>query len=555
MESISFLPPQSSQKSEKDRKLVQSRIRAHTAQHRLQQDAKKKRQAAADYWRRLEDDEVEQDARNRSPRTPTSPQSILRKGNSDPFSAYAIQITPRLNQILSFYIANFLPTYYDIALVPSPSSKTILSYRHVEAKDDYNMAVGLLQHHSAAHGFFLAYGEIMAELSGNRDLRVEMMKLKGLAMTALQAQIRKYGDDDSRTLDAVLLLFQAAVFSGDHAEATIHGNVLRRLLYQKVLREGPQSIDVGHLFQALWLNLSLSATFMTPTLLDVDDWAPSIFAATLEQCQLQLIHTGPAASCRDIDHAVSGPLHTIFIDCRRLLLLYWTCPARMTSENDTASLFTYLYSEFFIHSSRLVNYLVSIRNGGLATDLDPTSPSIHEDVFRWHTHHTLATALLALMSASTATILNAGRALTMATNILLVRLQNALAPVLATCLSPSMSKREVNPDSADPRDNLCRAVWWALFVGTTIDHIPKSKQVHGTLVSTWFTDNFIALARHKQLHSPDQAKALLRRFVYTDDMLSNEVFWKSAFRDHQSGLCEAMAWGVPYPSPISECDV
>jgi hypothetical protein len=472
-----------------------------------------------------------------------------------------VTITPRLNQILSFYVANFLPTYYDIALIPSPSAEATMQYRRIEAQDDYSGALGVLTQKSSVYGFFLAYGEIMTNLSMDPDLRMEMMSLKGLAVTALQSQIQKYGDNDPRTIDAVLLLLQSAVFTGDVSEATIHGNILRRLLYQKALREGPQSISIGNLFQALWLNVSLAATFMIPTMLDVDEWAPSIFKAFMEQNQL-----GPDPRRRykeikpfsDLDSAATGPLRPMFEGCRQFLWLYWMLPRHTRPGEDMGNLFTYLYAEFFQLTSRICNYLATLREMGHAGTINRNSERLHEDVFSWHTKHVLASGLLALMSAATGAVLHSGRALMMATNLLLIRLRDALLPVISTCLSPAMSKRALNTNSTDPRDELWRAVFWGLFIGTAVDHIPEAKRLHGTFASTWFTDNFVALIQFKELTDPEHVIKVLGHFIYTDHMLLDPAIWKDSFDPLAGGRVGALAMSrsaslnMPYPSPISE---
>ena len=564
MASIVFLPPHQTQKSAEERKAVQSRIRIHTARHRLQQDARRKQQAAADYWKRVrKDEEDETPVKPKLSQALVKPQTILSKGNSDPFNAASLPITPRLHEILMFYINNFLPTYYDINLVSSPSSQATLAYRHIEAKNDHAGALAMLHDQSVAPGFFLAYGSILADLSSNPEHRMEILRLKGTAVASLQTILKTLQSDSNKTIQAVMLLFQAAVFSGDFAEATMHGRILQNLMYQKAKNEGHQAIDIGHLFQTLWLSLSLAATTSAKPIFDVDEWAPNVFTAVLGSYNIsQNPESTTTAPFLDLDSSIKGNLRNIFTNCRRFLWLYWNCPKETAVGGDTDNLFTYLYSDFFIQSSRVVSHLMDVTDGpsGAMSPIDGFT--MHVDVIRWHTEHTLTASLLALMSASTGAILNAGKALMMATNLILERLKHVLTPVLKMCLSSRKGRYSASSPSADPRDDLSRATVWALFIGATVEQLRPQHLTPASQTGSWFRDNLTALLKHLQIHDEKEVQGILLRYIYNDDMVADQGFWKqilgsqSAMQGVRHPLSTTLpAYRVPYPSPISDGDL
>lgn len=73
-------------------------------------------------------------------------------------------------------------------------------------------------------------------------------------------------------LASVMFLFAAETFAGNLVEATIHGKTLQTLLHQKSLRDGPDSIEQGFLTRALWYDVHLSGSHMTPTIFDMNGW-------------------------------------------------------------------------------------------------------------------------------------------------------------------------------------------------------------------------------------------------------------------------------------------
>lgn len=525
MTSLVFLPSNTAQRSKKDQEVIQAFARSHAAKVGRPRKTKKPRSYI---WTQEISRSTSPEEQDEAP----SARSLVQRGNSDPFQSFAVSVTPRVTQLLSFYAEKLLPVRYSTSMIPSVSNDAIVSFRNVEAADDYRSVVAVLHDQSNAIGFLLSQLTIMADLVDSQVLRVENMKIKARALKDFKTQLEKTSRPDIDTIESILLLLNASVYAGDMLEARLHLKFLRRLLEERALKHGPHSLGIVLLFRSLYMDLAVSTTYMTGTLLDVDRWVPEMLTIALSQT-VPSPHFRPppiATFLSNIDSSITNPLLTMFFECRRLLWVWWTQPARAILESgpDVFTVethpetytFRWLYSQLYIYSCQIANQVAALQghNPDLSgTDLTDTS------VITPYTQRILAQALLALLSASCTKILVAGQPLKPGTGLLLERLESAIQPAL------TLLEHEANVYS----HGLDRALLWCIFIGAAIERL------HGTYSDgagaraagaerRVFASYFIRIVHHQELHGKDNVIRLLKRFIYNDHMLPDHQLWSDA---------------------------
>ena len=523
MTSLVFLPSNTAQRSKKDQEVIQAFARSHAAKAGRPRKAKPR----SFVW-------TKETSRSTSPEEDEVPsaRSLVQRGNSDPFQSFAVSVTPRVTQLLSFYAEKLLPVRYSTSMVPSESNNAIVSFRQVEAADDYRSVVAVLQDQSSAIGFLLSQLTIMADLADSQALRVESMKLKARALVYVRAQLEDKVQADLGTIESVLLLLNAAVYAGDMLEARLHLKFLKRLLEERALQHGPHSIGIVLLFRALYMDLAVSTTYTTKTFLDVNSWVPEMLTIALSQTRPSPHFRPPpiASFLSNLDSSITAPLLTLFFESRRLLWVWWTQPARAVLESgpdvftvDThpeTYTFRWLYSQLYIYSCQTSNLISSLQNE--SPDLDAGHLSEYSRIAPY-TQRILALALLTLLSASCTKILVAGQPLRPGSSLLLERLASAIRPALVL----------LDLDQDLQSHGLDRALLWCTYIGVTIERITPTPTsiipVDGSITQT-FAAHFARTVKYMRLGSKDEITRLLKRFVYTDRMLADNQLWNDALQ-------------------------
>lgn len=554
MKQLVFLPSNTAQRPRKDQEIIQAVARSHAA--KIGRPRKPKLERPRSYvltpdTSRSATPDQQDDGYHPIVLSQSSSwaRSLVQRGNSDPFQSFAIPITPRVSQLLSFYATEILPIKYSTCMVPSASNSAIIGFRSVEATDDYHSVLAVLQDESSAVGFLLAQMTAMAELSQTQQHSREAMRFKARALAELKTQIAKPDRAHTALIESALGLLHAAVYAGDIAEARLHLEFVKTLLEERALRCGLNSIDIVLLFRVLYMDLAVSATYMAQTVLDVDRWVPGMLNIALRQTKPDFHFRPPpiAGFLSNIDASIADPLLTIFFECRRILWVWWLQPAQAVLESgpDIFTIathpetytFRWLYSQLYIYSCRLANRIASLQNDipdlkKLASDAVP--PESH--ALTRYIQRILSVALMALLGASCTKILVAGQPLTLGSELMLDRLKSALRPAL-TSLSESEIGRDYSTVQRWP--NLGRTLLWCTFIGAAVERVNAQKaggqiSVTDSKAATPFSDQFVCVVKHMQLRSKEDVTELMKRFIYNEHMLPDAKVWDDAL--HGCGL-------------------
>src|SRR5271156_3227037 len=157
-------------------------------------------------------------SKSRSP----PPLTILRKGNSDPFSALPIPVDARDNSLIAFYRDFELPTLYFLDTKSWVTSAACMK--------DWSLCTNGLQDPCFAYAFLARNATVASMVSPSSTLTKQALVYRTRSTALLRSKIAdKQQLVTSQTLWAIHGLFGAEVLARNLAAAAVHGKMLRYL--------------------------------------------------------------------------------------------------------------------------------------------------------------------------------------------------------------------------------------------------------------------------------------------------------------------------------------
>ena len=441
--------------------------------------------------------------------------AILQRGNSDPFNSFSVQVTARVNQVMLFYHRDFLKIPYTSAIVASDTYRFVLEFRAIEAANDRNDIMNVLKDEFCASGFLLAHMTMLAAGSKDSQMALDVATLKTQLYARLQARIETQSKVDEIMVEAVLQLFNASVYSRDIVEARVHGNCLLRLLQERQW----ERIKIVLLFRIAYTDIGLAATLQSYSIMDKDGWMSAQLrdgASRLQEIE-QLDFPDSKDSFNQLDGSIPVELKAIFAEARKLLQIWWTQPAAhsvdskhqpLVEDHPQASLYRWLYAQIYAQSYALVDYLAQ-RNRG--HDVDARAG---EHVLLY-TGKVLATALLALISATSGKILDVHYPIRPGTYMMISHLLIVVDE--ASALLEVVSYQKNNSEKWEIV-GLRRALLWACTIGNLIGHLHAEHQKQPQGLRRNFEHVCHEMILSLDLSSCEEIENVLGGFVYHADL-------------------------------------
>ncbi len=285
-----------------------------------------------------------------------SPLSLLLEGNSDPFDAFPVTITPKVNEALSFFRTHYMPATYGRQSLQARSSAEDL---------EWHAFITCMHDECSALAFvFLQIVNLsqVKSMSASRKLWLDQheLALKTKSFAALRARIGQKVTIDSGDriiLRSAILLYSSAVVRGDFIEATMHGKSLARMMYEREW-ETPTSAKeqafVGHM---IWTDAHFAQRFMKPPHLD-PTWALAKLKPVMEPLDQMLsnmegMFTAGMDECLDTE-----PVRSAFIRDRFAGWL-WTIETLPKGLDSEAAGF-WVIATIHLVQGELVNYALEV---------------------------------------------------------------------------------------------------------------------------------------------------------------------------------------------------
>ena len=333
--------------------------------------------------RRQRKSETEKRLKQRS-QPHTKPLSALQRGNTDPFSAAGITITPQINQVLTFARDVCLPAFYFLDALRDPSTSANLN-RDVAnssgwisspaAQLGWQQVVDALSDKCTALACLSTYLALMSICNINSAKATEAsLKMRAGSSALLRQRLLRFEPQKAvvethrELLWQVFWHFYAEFFAGNMIAAQVHGKMLR----QSCETAGEGVITDHFLDSVIFVDSHMAAKYLTRPVLDIDIWIPDVFASAWKKIDDHIAEiTGESGERL---HASVEPqsLRTIFTRTRQALILLQRPEEAQSFEIDFESIYYWLNSHSYVDTGILIDkYLKLVEQAS-------TLPSEHD---------------------------------------------------------------------------------------------------------------------------------------------------------------------------------
>ena len=188
-------------------------------------------------------------------------------GNSDPFDAFPIPITPRVSQLLSFCVDVYLPSAHRDAAMPQAHTLREDWFEFNPALEDDCCAYSILTRLSRA---------ICPNSMQNRELAIPALKFHNRSVSILKARLQNQTAMRSPgTQAAILSLLIAANYSQNFREALFHARILSHLI-----QSGTITPSLRFVHYTWYYDYQRSMMSMSRACFDNECWIPTYFTPT-----------------------------------------------------------------------------------------------------------------------------------------------------------------------------------------------------------------------------------------------------------------------------------
>lgn len=320
-----------------------------------------------------------------------SPLTLLRRGNSDPFSSFSFAITARVNEVITFIRDIQLPTLYyspyfrEAARFPSTrmdvtqspmgwisTPAAVQSWKHiVQGLHDQCTALACLSTYLA----MMVTCNIKDDGYMKYSLELRNTSSKMLRQSIIRTDPTNRGPLTLNTLlQQVFWHFYAEASARNLHAALIHGRMLRKLMH-----EHPEAVT-PHLFMlAMFVDIHLSSTHKRRLIFEYDVFGPKVYQSMWSGVDpyvnvLVGKETIPASadgmtSGVELDPSVSlEPLQSLFIRRRQVVALEKLIVQAEGAAINTTAIFFWTASHAYIDEGNFVNFYLD-RIKGTSIDL------------------------------------------------------------------------------------------------------------------------------------------------------------------------------------------
>ena len=516
---IIFLKPTTpgKEKSTKEHELDRAAARAHAASISFRASGKFKknksgRQTTSSNGILTEDEYIRFQYQAR--RENASPLSLLLQGNSDPFDALPVSITPRVNEALSFFRTHYLPATYGRKDFQTRSSAEEL---------EFQAFVNCMQDECSALAFVFLQTVNLSQVksvSASRKLSLDQheLALKTKSFAALRGRIGikvATNSEDRTILRSAILLYSSAVVRGDFIEATMHGKSLARMLYEREWETPTSAKEQAFVAHMIWTDAHFAQRFMKPPYLDAK-WATAKLKPVMESlnqlmAKLETMFTAGMDECLNTE-----PLRSAFIRDRFAGWL-WTVSSLPKGVDSEAAGF-WVIATIHLVQGELVSYALEIED---RLRKPPNGkPAAGEDECFWLTQHSLALGLVFAVWLFSAPSV-AGCRIMWSGPVILSRLRRSLSRAMSLAYGSDTKRgQDSGLQNTSKYDN---AYLWILSKVAQSEHTfgkPKSNPW-----KTWGNRNFAMVARRMRLSSWEAVHERLQKFLFHDGLEPKAVNW------------------------------
>ena len=423
--------------------------------------------------------------RKTPPRSVQHQADLFRKaGNADPFNAYPIVVSARVNDILKFYRDVVLPSQYHTG---TDGWLTLQA-----AADDWRDVVRSLNEKGGALGFLARWAQVASNTTNNPELAMQSLRFRAQSTSDLLKKMQQGSGIASRSSYwHVIALYMAEAQAGNADAAWTHAAMLSKALKHESEIGG--EVDITSLRSFMYNEACACCMFLKKPVLDYGDWIALVFRGPWAEGRAQLPAmnlTFPAYLDASIDDPI---LKEMFLQQREGLAVWRHGSQR--AEGLSPEVFTWWCSNHLVKHTRLLKYALDCVDAAKSSQRSGTSPASLEK----NAYLALTAVYWTRLIAGDETLL--GKAI--------YETKPPLRRLTRDLLERDRRRSEFTGSMQNARARL-----WALYVGAQAEHsessgAPKPDQ-------SWFSDEFALQAQRMGSSTWSTVQEILAGFLDCD---------------------------------------
>ncbi|OAP60315.1 hypothetical protein AYL99_05317 [Fonsecaea erecta] len=401
-------------------------------------------------------------------------------GNSDPFNAYPVFISPRVNDILRFYRDIVIPSQYHTSVDGWTTFEA--------AKEDWRDVVNSLYEKGGALGFLARWAQVASNVAENSELAVQSLRFRSQSTSILLKKMQQgSGLVSKSSYWHIIALYMAEAQAGNADGAWLHVTMLSRALKHES-QHG--QVDITSLRSFMYNEACACCMFLRKPVLDYDRWIPEVFEVPWAEGRkgLQALQLSFSIS---LDPSIEDNfLRDMFIQERESLAVW-----RHGSERGnglSAAVFTWWCSSHLVKHTKLVKFVLD------RLDEAKEGKGQQSYLHRKNAYLALTAVYWTRLIAGDETILGQE----------IYQTKSPLRKLTRQLLEKDQLVVEFTGSM-----KYANARLWALYVGAQAEHdhlgIRRSDE-------TWFSDQFSLLAARMSLSSWKAVRSILDGFLDCD---------------------------------------
>lgn len=311
-----------------------------------------------------------------------NPRNVLQKGNSDPFSAAVLPITPTMSSLISVWRGVYLETVWPVDAGATSRKPALLSWR--------NDCQDTIANKARLHGLLM--WTLMLQISSlpespyRSELLLEYLVHKSGCLESLRGDLSQ-GVSHLTMVPALWHLTGAEFYAGDVRTATVHFSALKAMV-ESCGGLGALSWAMQKL--VIVADMTLSQVKMGPLLFSVDQWDPGSIVPRLSHAEAQVLALSPQLMGNS-HYELPESVTDVFRDYRELLAVYELVDVIANNIRRT-ELLCWAQLRQYALNSRVTKRRIEINTESRATGTRTSElcACVAVDYFQqliWHTRH------------------------------------------------------------------------------------------------------------------------------------------------------------------------
>jgi hypothetical protein len=440
----------------------------------------------------------------------SSPQTILRKGNSDPFHTFGTSIDATVNSLLKFHHDCTIPSAYhvEVASVARPPG----------AIAAFNDAISALRDSCTGYSLLSAMMTVMAAVAQNPAMAKDALIYKNKSSALLRHRLGHDGNvqnDPSQLYQPIIGLLTVETALRNACGARLHADMLAYLIRKS---GGLAAIDNGFRTQLLWQEIHRTTFFLARPAVDFAEWVPLQFPEYIDGDTSLSEKVNTTVTSQIVDPSIENEqLRDIFIELRKTSeVLKW---AMSSPPNATGDTFAWPMVHSHVCIGRLMSHYADVTSSAKETLTGCFGRRENVEACICLAAAYWTRCCFGVEAVRIGSWLPGGGAVTHDTGW---RLLPCLRRILSLDEEPTTNPYE-------------KVRLWALYVGALAEQ-------RGSLLSPeikekdWFTQNFVREANKQGLYSWQDAEQVLKGFLHSQHIQPDGSVWFSVARDSESAL-------------------